>query len=394
MNKFNVLFIASARNMGLSFNLTRLAIALQIFGHEVTVVSETGEEEEGLFEELTRRGIKHYALQGLDAISVKNTVNAARTMGKIIDCENVDVVHAQGIRQLIVAFFAAKIFTHRKKIAVVTSTHSTLAGSPYENATLLVESFLLNMCTDLAMPVAQSVANRLVSFGLIPNKVVTVHNGIDLELIDEAVCSGEHPPLLPDDLNRSSTILVGYFARLVQYKGHQFLIKAISEVSKEFPNIRLIIAGDGPLRGELESLSRQLGVEEKVLFTGKIRHKSVYELLKQVDIYAFPSSGELFPLAILEAMAAGNPIVATSVGGVNEVIKDGETGILVPPKEHAKLAEGIKELINDPLRAEQMGKKSRKLVEENFSLHKIAYDLTKCYELCVRRKRYARRDGK
>lgn len=394
MSKFNVLFIASGRNMGLSFNFTRLAIALKIFGHEVTVVSETGEEEKGLLEELNCRGIKHYTLLGLDAISIKNMVNAARTMGKIIDCKNVDVVHAQGIRQLIVAFIASRIFSHRKKIAIVASTHTTLAGSPYENATLLVESFLLNICADLATPVAKSVANRLVNFGLIPNKVVTVYNGIDLELIDEVLRSDEYPPLLPDDLKRSSIIVVGYFARLYHNKGHEYLIRAISGVSKEFPNIRLIIAGDGPLRGKLEDLSRQLGIEEKVLFTGKIEHKSVYELLKRIDIYAFPSSAELFPFAILEAMAAGKPIVATSVGGVKEVIKDGETGILVPPREYAALAEGIKELIKNPLRAEQMGKKSRRLVEENFSLHKIAYDLTKCYELCVRRKRPLEESGK
>lgn len=386
LNKLNVLFIASGRNMGLSFNFTRLAIALKEFGHRVIVVSEPREEEEGLREELKRRGIDHYTLKGLDNISIRNTISAARTMGRIVDCDDVDLIHAQGMRQLLVAFLSSKFFCHKKKIGIVVSIHTTLAGSPYENVTLLVESILLNICADLAMPVAKSVANNLVNFGLIPNKVIPVYNGIDLELIDEIMHGSGNSYLLPDDLKDSSVIVVGYFARLYPNKGHRYLIKAISDLSRSIPNIRLLIAGDGKLKGELKSLSKRLGIEKKVLFIGKIGHKSVYELLKRVDIYAFPSSAELFPFAILEAMAAGKPIVASSVGGVLEVIKHEETGLLVPPRDHDRLAEAIKELINNPVEAEQMGEKCRKLIERKFTLRKIACDLTKCYELSIKRK--------
>jgi len=372
--------------MGLSFNFTRLAIALKEIGHKVVVISELGEEEKGLREELKRRGIKHYTLKGLDNISIKNTINTARTMGRIVDSDNVDVIHAQGIRQLIVAFLASKIFCRRKKASIVVSIHTTLKGGPYENLTLLIESFLLNICTDLALPVAKSVADNLVNFGAIPNRMIIVYNGIDVDLLDEITCGDDYSFVLPEELDDSSVIVLGYFARLDHVKGHRYLIKAISEVSKSFPNIKLILAGNGSLRDALESLSRELNIEEKVLFTGKISHKSIYKILKRVNIYAFPSLAELFPFAILEAMAARKPIVATSVGGVVEVIKNEETGLLVPLGNPTELAKGIKRLINNPSEAEEMGRKCRKLIEKKFTVRKIAYDLTRCYELSLKRK--------
>jgi len=307
-------------------------------------------------------------------------------MGKIVDYYNVSVIHAQGIHQLVVAFLASKIFSRRKKIGIVVSTHSTLAGSSYENATLFIESLVLNICADLVLPVAKSVANQLVNFGLIPNKAVIIYNGIDLKLLDEIVYSDE--PTFPwsAGIKSSSHRLIGYFARLVPNKGHAHLIKAISEVAREYPNVNLLLAGDGPLRRQMEGLAKRLGIEKRILFTGKVGHKTIYKILKEVDIYAFPSSAELFPYAILEAMAAGKPIVATNVGGVPEVIKDGETGLLIQPRNPKSIADGIRTLITNPMKAEQMGKKCRKLIEKKFALRKIAHDLTRCYELAIRRK--------
>jgi len=386
MKRPTVLFIASGKYVGLPFNFTRLAIALEEAGPRVVVVSEPKEEEKNLREELIQRGIKHYAFGGLHDLSVKNTIGAARTLARIVDFENVDVIHAQGIRELIVAFIASRIFFHRKKPPIVLSVHSLLRGSSYENLTPLIASFLLNVCADLALPVAKSVADNLVDFGAIPNKMVIVYNGIDLDLMDEIMNDDEDLSELANVLNDSPAIVVGYFARMDNFKGHKYLIEAISEVSKSIPNIKLILAGDGPYKNSMENLSRRLGIEKKVLFPGKISHKSVYKLLKRVNIYAFPSLGELFPFAILEAMAAGKPIVATNVGGVGEVIKNEENGLLVSPRSSYELAEGIKLLASNPVEAEEMGKKCRNLIEAKFTVQKVAHDLTGCYKLILQRK--------
>jgi len=387
VNRLNVLFMACTDYVGLTFNLTRLAIALKDIGHKVIVLSSPGEEEKGLFEELDRRRIKYYLSHGLETLSVRNLLTAARTMANIINREDVDVIHAQGMRHLISAFLASKIFFRKKKIGLVASPHSYLAGTRYEKVTLLVESFLLNICADLALPVSKSVGDKLVAYGLVSQKVAPVYNGIDLKLLDETMRSARYSHLIPREFSRSSVILVGFFASLTPLKGHTYLIMGISRVSEEFPNVRLVIAGGGPMKGELERLSRRLGLEKKVLFTGKISHKSVYELLKRIDLYVFPSLAELFPFAVLEPMAACKPIVATKVGGVPEVIEDGKTGLLVPPRDYARLADGIKRLIRNPIEAEEMGSNCRKLIEERFTLHRIAHDLTECYELSIKRER-------
>ena len=386
MNMFNVLFMASSRNVGLTFNLTRLAIALKKIGNKVIVVSEPKEEEKGLFKELIRKGVKCYTMCGIDNFSIRKTMSAAKKIGKIIENHDVDVVHAQGIRHVLVAFIASKIFCRDKKIGITVSVHTTLHGRPYENLTPLVESFLLNMCADIAMPVAKSVANKLVNFGLFPNKVAHIHNGIDLELCEMIMCGDEYLFSVPHDFKSSSHVIVGYFAKMIPHKGHKYLIKAISEVAKEFPNIRLVITGNGPLREELKILSENLSMEKKVLFTGRIEYRSLYQLLKRIDIYAFPSLAELFPFAILEAMAAGKPIVATNVGGVHEAVIDGVNGYLVPPRDPISLAKAILRLINDPNKAREMGLKGRRLVEQKFSMDVITRKLNDVYELALKRK--------
>jgi len=351
----------------------------------VIVLSEPKEQEKGLFEELMNRGIECYAIYGIDNLSMRKTILAAHKIGKIIQNNRVDVVHTQGIRQMLVAFIASKIFCRNPKTGITVSVHTTLHGSAYEKVTLLVESLLLNLCADIAMPVAKSVANKLITLGLFPKKVVPVYNGIDLELFDTIMCGDECVSSFPHDFKSSSYIIVGYFATMIQRKGHKYLIKAISEVAKEFPNIRLVITGNGLLRNELETLSKRLGIKDKVLFTGEIEYRSLYQLLRRVAIFAFPSLAELFPFAILEAMAAGKPIVATDVGGVSEAVIDGVNGYLVPPRDPTSLANAILKLINDSEKAKEMGKNSRRLAEEKFNLPKIAYDLTKCYERSLKR---------
>ena len=386
MNKFNVLFMASSKNVGLTFNLTHLAVALKKIGNEVIVVSEPKEEEKGLFKELIREGVKCYAICGIDNFSIRKTISAAKKIGKIIENDDVDIVHAQGIRHMLVASIASRVFCHNKKIGIVVSIHTTLHGRPYENLAPLVESFLLNMCADTAIPVAKSVANKLVNSGLFPNKVAVVHNGINLELCEMIMCDDEYLSSVPHDFRSSSRIIVGYCAKMVPHKGHKYLMKAISEVAKKFSDIRLVITSNGPLREKLKILSENFGIEKKVHFTGRIEYRYLYQLLKRIDIYAFPSLAELFPFAILEAMAAGKPIVATNVGGVPEAVIDGVNGYMVPPRDPTSLAKAILRLINDPDKAREMGLKGRRLVEQRFSMDVITRKLNDVYELALKRK--------
>jgi glycosyltransferase involved in cell wall biosynthesis len=138
--------------------------------------------------------------------------------------------------------------------------------------------------------------------------------------------------------------IVGNVARLAEQKGHRDLIAAAPAVLERHPDARFVVAGDGELRGELEELARPLG--DRFAFLGE--RGDVPDLLASFEVFAYPSRFEGLCLAVIEAQAAGVPVVATPVGGIPENVVDGETGLLVPLRDPVALAAGINRLLDDP----------------------------------------------
>lgn len=148
---------------------------------------------------------------------------------------------------------------------------------------------------------------------------------------------------------RSNGPVVLAIGRLTKEKGMDVLLRALPQVVKRFPGVRVRIAGDGDLRDRLMALSRRLGLDEYVAFLGFRR--DVPELMAQADLMVMPSRWEGLPIALLEAVAAGLPVVASAVAGIPEVIADGETGWLVQPDDPEALAAAISEALLDPAEA-------------------------------------------
>jgi glycosyltransferase involved in cell wall biosynthesis len=155
--------------------------------------------------------------------------------------------------------------------------------------------------------------------------------------------------------------LVGNVARLAEQKGHADLLEALAEL----PDVRAAIVGDGPLRAGLEAQARELGLAGRVTFTGE--RDDVPDLLASMDVFAFPSLFEGLCLAVIEAQAAGVPVVATPVGGIRETVVEGETGVVVPVNDPQALAAGIRRVLADPPRARAMAEEARRRVFERFS---------------------------
>ena len=167
-------------------------------------------------------------------------------------------------------------------------------------------------------------------------------------------------PVLPTD-----EPLVGNVARLAEQKGQRFLVEAAARV----PEARFAIVGDGELRGDLERRTHELGVADRVLFTGA--RDDVPDLLASFDVFAHPSLFEGLCLAVIEAQAAGVPVVATPVGGIRETVIDGETGLLVPPRDPDRLAQAIRRLLGDPGLARRLAEEARRRVRERFSAERM-----------------------
>ena len=161
--------------------------------------------------------------------------------------------------------------------------------------------------------------------------------------------------------------IVGNVARLAQQKGHATLLEAAPLVLERHPDVRFAIAGDGELRGERERLSEPLG--DRVVFLGA--RDDVPDLLASFDVFALPSLFEGLCLAVVEAQAAGVPVVATPVGGIVENVVDGETGLLVAPRDARALADAIVRLLDDPELARALAERARPHVLERYAQERM-----------------------
>lgn len=204
------------------------------------------------------------------------------------------------------------------------------------------------------------------------DKVSVIYNGKDLRKYQP----GKFNAAVRKELGISpDTLLVGVVSRLVAGKGHSCLLDSFFSLAKRFCNIKLVIVGDGKERSALEKIALSKGREDRVIFLG--HRNDVERIIDALDIAVFPSFDEGFPNTVVEYMAMGKPVVATDVGGIPELVVDGETGLLLPPADSEKLAEALGRLIEDKEEREKMGSNGRKRVEEFFNIEDKVSELEK-----------------
>jgi glycosyltransferase involved in cell wall biosynthesis len=217
----------------------------------------------------------------------------------------------------------------------------------------------LAMLPDKVFTVSKQVRQHVINTDRVPSeKVSTIYNGLDLV-----------PAMPRNDLELRGTVLrIATVGNIRRVKGHDVLIKAAAIVIRQFPNIRFTIAGailEQDYFTELQSSISSLGLQSHILFAGSTPNTE--EFLKDVDIFVLPSRSEGFSNAIIEAMAAGLPVIATDVGGNAEAIDDQVSGMIVPPDNEKALAQAILQLCSNQPHAERLGSAAKKTVAERFT---------------------------
>jgi len=215
---------------------------------------------------------------------------------------------------------------------------------------------------------SRRAADRLLDHGVAGDKLVVIPNALSPEIFEKAV------PALP----RTPGILrVGMIARMNgPVKNYPLFLRAASRLAPDFPAVEFLLVGDGFLRPSLEKLAAQLGLEGRVKFLGE-RH-DIAAVLASMDVSVVPSFSESLSNAVLESMAAGVPVVATRVGGTPEVVRDGETGLLIAPDEEA-LAAAVGRFLRQPELRMNCGQRARELGEANFRLEKVCRRVEQLY---------------
>jgi glycosyltransferase involved in cell wall biosynthesis len=212
---------------------------------------------------------------------------------------------------------------------------------------------------------------------LAPEKVVTLYNGIDLSCFSLNGQFDRRASRQALGIPLDAPVLITV-AVLRPPKGIQYLIEALPTILQAVPEARYLVVGSGQHEAALKELAQTYGVAERVIFTGA--RDDVPALLSMSDLFVLPTLTEALPTVLAEAMAAQKPIVASSVGGVPEMIEHGCNGLLVPPADPAKLAAACLQLLQDQAQARAMAYAGRQIVEQRFNIRKQVEHLGDLYQ--------------
>jgi glycosyltransferase involved in cell wall biosynthesis len=239
---------------------------------------------------------------------------------------------------------------------------------------------LVNGLADCVTAVAGAVGDHVHRTEHCPReKIVVIPNGVDPARITAGDAAGA-----PAIDRVAGGHVVGTIARLVWKRGYEELIEAAALLKQDEPDTRLVVVGDGPLRPALEEQARSLGLNGGVRFMGSVPRAA--RLLPQFDVFVLSSQLEGMSNGLLEAMAAGRPVVATAVGGNTEVVVDGDSGLLVPAKDPKALASAILRLLRDPELARRMGEAARLRVQTEFTLERMVQRMEQLYADLLKRR--------
>jgi len=269
---------------------------------------------------------------------------------RFIQREQPTIVHAFLFWAYVIGAFAAKA----AGVPIVIASRRSLGHFKEGVVHHLLLERLANRMTDVILANSEAVKADVIRQERVESaRIRVIYNGVD----PSRYAVPAEPGLKVSLGIPAGAKTIGVVARLIDYKGHRFFLQACPEIKRRYPLATFLLIGEGPEAGSLAALSRHLGLQETVRFLGT--RSDIPQLLSLLDVVALPSLEEGFPNVVLEAMAAGKPVLATGVGGIPEVVIHEETGLLVPPGNPQALAEGILRLLTHPDEAKTLADQAR-----------------------------------
>ncbi|MDD5680768.1 MAG: glycosyltransferase [Candidatus Omnitrophica bacterium] len=341
-----------------------LARYLAANGHKSVVISGGGR----LAERLRDGGAVHYKLP-VGKKSPLTIFFMIREVRRIIIKEDIRIIHARSRVPAIIGFAAAKL-TNR---IFITTAHGYY-NTAFTSRPMSWGRFVIVASHDMAKHMMDDFGTPYDRMRLIPRGV----NLDEFRFVKREEAAAENKP------HKKKDFTIGIISRITPIKGHADLLRAAAILFRKTPNIKVLVVGDAPpnkprYKEELEVLTRQMGISTIVDFMGS--RSDIPEILSKLDVLVLPTrTPEAFGRVIIEAQAVGVPVVATGVGGITDIIRDGENGLLVFPEDPHSIADAVTRLLKDPELGRSLARKARREVEEKYSLQPMVEKTLKVYE--------------
>ena len=289
----------------------------------------------------------------LDLILVRDIVRFVRQ-------RKVDLIHTHGFKANLYGLLASMM----TGIPVLSTMHGWTHANVLIRMWERIDLFILRFFPKI-VAVSQALLQDLAKNGIDTKRIIHISNALAVP----GPCGDSHLALRSELGILPEEKVVGIVGRLSVEKGHRYFFDAAKKVFQTFPHVKFLVVGEGNLRPSLEVYAHNLGLEDRILFTGF--QKEVYDYYRLMDVVVSSSLQEGVPINLLEASAHGKPVVASSVGGIPSIVEDGRTGYLVPPGDAEAIALRIEQILSDGKLAEKMGDRGKAVVKSRFNLENM-----------------------
>ena len=299
-------------------------------------------------------------------------VQQAVRLVRLFRSERTEVVHSHDAYTSVYATFCARLAGVPGVIASRRSWHS-----PHLQGRILRANRVAYRFAHRVVGNSPSVSRLVEREGGVPaSRVVTIPNFLEPESF-EPIAAPERQRMLDALGVPTGAFVVGIVARLSAVKDHGTLLTAIASLRASIPTVHCVLVGDGPERARIEALASSLGITDLVHLAGE--RSQPPNLHSLFDVSVLCSTSEAFPNSVLEAMAAGTPVVATAVGGTPDAVRDGSTGLLVPPSDPSRLADAILQLYRDPALRTTLGETGRVAARSGYAAESVIAQVEALY---------------
>ncbi len=348
---------------GISVYVTQLARGLRRLGHEPLVASSGGWLENRLREE-----IPHFPVscRTSSELNPKLWASAFPRLLALVRREKPDLIHA-----------------HTRVTQVLAWALNKFTGTPFVTTCHGLYQYRLGRrffrCWGKwVMAISGPSRDRLVKQYRLapPHQVVLIPNGVEVDHFLKPVAP-EEVQRFKEAIGLQGQPIVGAIARLSPIKGLDFFLRAVPGLLSDFPRLQVLLVGDGPTKADLVRLAYELGIQERVVIVHAV--EDTRTPLACMEAFVAPSLREGFGLAIVEAMAAGVPVVASNAGGPAEIIEDGKSGFLIPPGDSSAIETALRSLLAEPELKIRIGQQGRRRAQERYDMKRVVQKVEEVY---------------